>query len=533
MKSTRAQKILLARNPYSDLAIRILDITVSLGLIVFVYSWLGGLITLAVITTSRGPVFFRQERTGYKGKSFELMKFRTMRPNRVSNLLQATDKDPRITKVGRFLRSSGLDELPQLFNILKGEMSLVGPRPFMLYHTELYSKKVPNFEDRLLVKPGLTGWAQVNGLRGEITSDYMLRRWISLDLTYVTKRSLYFNVLILLKTLVVLFRKPKSSDYKSKLTDLLRKRARSYNVDPDREELVILRTLAYYDIFNFPLTREEIQRSLIGEEMEDISKALDSLMEKGVVFNEGNYFSLKNEPRLVSERVLKEERASKYLKRAPFFVRIIRSFPFTRAVFISGSLSKGTVGKKGDIDYFIVSSKDRLWLNRTLLILFKKLFLLNSKKYFCINYFVTENEMEIPDKNLFTATEIAHLIPVYNKAMCDRFMESNSWYRDFLPQFERKLEIEMDEKHPAFKNFLERSLSGKLGERLDNYFYRITLSRWRKKFGHMSDEEFELALRSKKGVSKHHPSNYQEAVLSEHELRMAQFDVKESSLHVA
>ena len=189
MKTTPAQKNLRARNTYSDFAIRVMDVVLSLGLILFVFSWLGGIIALAIKLTSKGPVFFRQERTGMNGVPFELLKFRTMRPNSVSNILQASDKDPRITKFGAILRSSGLDELPQLFNILRGEMSLVGPRPFMTYHSNLYRKKILNFDERLTVKPGLTGWAQVNGLRGEITSDYMLRRWVSMDLTYVSKKA--------------------------------------------------------------------------------------------------------------------------------------------------------------------------------------------------------------------------------------------------------------------------------------------------------------------------------------------------------
>jgi lipopolysaccharide/colanic/teichoic acid biosynthesis glycosyltransferase len=510
-----------------------MDIALSLGLIITVYSWLGSAIALAILLTSRGPIYFRQDRTGYRGKVFRMLKFRTMHPNKVSDLLQATNDDPRITKVGLFLRKSGLDELPQLFNVLKGDMSLVGPRPFMLYHTQLYSSKVENFQDRLMVKPGLTGWAQVNGLRGEITFDYMLRRWVSLDLSYVNKRSLYFNLIILLRTAVILFQKPKSDDYQSKLTQLLSQRAQSYSMDPNREELVVLKTLSYYDIFNFPLTHEEIERSLIGEELGDISGHLKSLVDKNIVFEESGYFSLKNEPRMVSERVLNEQRADKYLRKAPFFVRIIRSFPFTRAVFISGSLSKGAVPKDGDIDYFIISAKGRLWLNRTLLVLFKKIFLFNSKKYFCVNYFISEDQLEIPDKNLFTATEIAHLLPVYNDEVCKRFMEANNWYKDYLPQFERKLLIEVDNGKPKLKMRLENFLSGVLGERMDNYFYRLTLSQWRKKFHHMTDEEFELALRSKKGVSKHHPGNHQQAVLTELETRMEQFKAAEPSLHVA
>lgn len=533
MKSTPAQKILRARNPYSDFAIRVLDVVVSLGLILFVFSWLGGIIALAIKLTSKGRVFFRQERMGMNGVPFELLKFRTMRPNRVSNILQASNEDPRITNVGAFLRKSGLDEIPQLFNILSGEMSLVGPRPFMLYHNNLYKSKVQDFDERLSVKPGLTGWAQVNGLRGEITSDYMLRRWISMDLIYVSKRSLYFNILILFRTFYAILMNPKSEDYKSKLTELLQNRRSSFSLDPNRKELLVLKTMSYFDIFKFPLMAHEIERSLFSEETMDVEEVLLELMKKGIVFKSGDYYSLRNESALVSARIQNEERADRYLKKAPLFVRIISSFPFTRAVFISGSLSKGAVGKKGDIDYFIVTGGERLWLNRTLLILFKKLFLLNSKKFFCINYFVSEEAMEIPDKNQFTATEVAHLIPVYNKEVCDEFMRVNSWYKEFLPNFSRNVDVEILEGQSSMKLKFERWLSGPIGESLDDYFFKLTLNRWRKKFGHMTDEDFALALRSKKYVSKHHPSNFQDAVLSELDMRMSKFTGEEKTLNVA
>ena len=533
MKTTPAQKNLRARNTYSDFAIRVMDVVLSLGLILFVFSWLGGIIALAIKLTSKGPVFFRQERTGMNGVPFELLKFRTMRPNSVSNILQASDKDPRITKFGAILRSSGLDELPQLFNILRGEMSLVGPRPFMTYHSNLYRKKILNFDERLTVKPGLTGWAQVNGLRGEITSYYMLRRWVSMDLTYVSKKSLYFNVLILFRTFYAILINPKSEDYKSKLTQLLQNRRSSFSLDPNRKELLVLKTMSYFDIFKFPLMAHEIERSLFADEEINVEGVLSSLIDKGVVFQSGDYFSLRNEPALVSSRIQNEERADRYLKKAPLFVRIISSFPFTRAVFISGSLSKGAVGKKGDIDYFIVTRSERLWLNRTLLILFKKLFLLNSKKFFCINYFVSEEAMEIPDKNQFTATEVAHLIPVYNRKVCDDFMRVNSWYKEFLPNFFRNVGVEILEGQSRMKIKFERWLSGPIGESLDDYFFKITLNRWRKKFGHMTDDEFALALRSKKHVSKHHPSNFQDAVLSELDMRMSKFTTEEKKLNVA
>ncbi|GAA4029089.1 hypothetical protein GCM10022409_11540 [Hymenobacter glaciei] len=150
--------------------------------------------------SSDGPVFFKQLRTGKDGKPFWCLKFRSMRVNADSDKLQAKKGDARVTKVGNFLRKSSLDELPQFLNVLKGEMSVVGPRPHMLHHTEVYSQTIGNFMDRHAVMPGITGLAQVSGHRGEIKEmDAMVKR-VEADIEYIKKQSLQLDVKIVLKT---------------------------------------------------------------------------------------------------------------------------------------------------------------------------------------------------------------------------------------------------------------------------------------------------------------------------------------------
>jgi len=159
------------------------------------------LIALAIKLTSKGPVLFRQRRHGENGVEFQVLKFRSMTcEDNGPVVAQATRNDPRITRVGAFLRRTSLDELPQLFNVLSGDMSLVGPRPHAIAHNALYRTKILEYMRRHTVKPGITGWAQVNGLRGETdTLDKMVAR-VEHDLQYIRSWSPWLDIKILLLT---------------------------------------------------------------------------------------------------------------------------------------------------------------------------------------------------------------------------------------------------------------------------------------------------------------------------------------------
>jgi putative colanic acid biosynthesis UDP-glucose lipid carrier transferase len=166
------------------------------------------LIAVAIRIDSTGPVLFRQTRYGFNNEEFNVFKFRTMRvdtANPVAPLEQARRNDPRITRVGRFLRRTSLDELPQLLNVLKGEMSLVGPRPHAVAHNEQYGRIIDEYFSRHRVKPGITGWAQINGLRGETDTAEKMRKRVEYDVYYIDHWSLLFDMRILFLTLFVGF----------------------------------------------------------------------------------------------------------------------------------------------------------------------------------------------------------------------------------------------------------------------------------------------------------------------------------------
>lgn len=182
------------------IAKRLLDILFSLLIVLLILSWLMPILAILIKIDSRGPIFFKQKRTGYKGKTFNCFKLRTMQVNKEANDLQASIGDPRITKMGKFLRVSNLDELPQFVNVLIGDMSIVGPRPHMLKDSETFSEIFPGYYNRYLVEPGITGLAQINGFRGPTLNTRSLYKRLQWDLYYVEHATFGMDIRIILLT---------------------------------------------------------------------------------------------------------------------------------------------------------------------------------------------------------------------------------------------------------------------------------------------------------------------------------------------
>ncbi|MGB0886676.1 MAG: nucleotidyltransferase domain-containing protein [Vicingaceae bacterium] len=289
----------------------------------------------------------------------------------------------------------------------------------------------------------------------------------------------------------------------------------------------ILKSISYFDIFSHPINKEEIQNLLKKKvDEETFLFVLNKLVESKQCFTTDGYYSIdKNVTLLVKQRKVKEIEAEKYFKKIPFYVGLIKSFPFVRGLAISGSLSKNVMYDDGDIDYFVITKSERLWICRTLLILFKKVFLLNSKKYFCVNYFVDENNLEIRDKNIFTAIELTYLMPIYNQSLIDKLKEVNSWKQSYLPHFKHPVKLKVQEGNGMFKRALEYLLNGSFGNKVDLFFMKITFKRWNKKFKHFDAQKFELTMRSNRGISKHHPQDFQNKVLKEYNNRLEKLGI--------
>ncbi|MCF8303851.1 MAG: hypothetical protein K9I94_11295 [Bacteroidales bacterium] len=283
-----------------------------------------------------------------------------------------------------------------------------------------------------------------------------------------------------------------------------------------RDEQAIINSLLYFDLFDHPLTYEELCHTskLNGLSQQHFNRFINNLHSKKLIASKGNYYFLKGKEQIVENRQKENKRVRHYFSIARVIARIINSFPFVRGVFVSGSLSKMRAAHDGDIDFFIITEPGRLWISRSLLMIFKKIFLLNSYKYFCLNYFVDTESMEFENKDLYTATEIDTLIPLYNKELYHEFMRQNKWISRYYPNFPMH-----DDHKPIstgnnwFKIIFESIFNNRWGEQLDTYLMNKTLSYRKKKFSWMDKDRFNTAFITKKNMSKHHPNDFRERIL--------------------
>lgn len=189
-------------DPINAFIKRSFDIVFSLIIIIGLLSWLTPLLAILITLESKGPVFFRQTRNGIDNREFYCYKFRSMAPNKNADHIQATKNDMRITRIGKFIRRTSIDELPQFYNVLFGTMSVVGPRPHMVKHTNEYAISVDKYMVRHFVKPGITGLAQVRGYRGEIESEADIQNRIKFDIFYIENWSMFLDLKIMVQTVL-------------------------------------------------------------------------------------------------------------------------------------------------------------------------------------------------------------------------------------------------------------------------------------------------------------------------------------------
>jgi len=291
----------------------------------------------------------------------------------------------------------------------------------------------------------------------------------------------------------------------------------------------IIKTLAYYDIFNYPLTEEEIYicSNTNGDTKTSVFEELEVLVSSGIVYRNDKFYSINHNSHLIPKRIEGNKRAIKKMKAAKLFSKFISHFPFVRGVLLSGSISKGYMDEKADIDYFIITAPNRLWIARILLVFFKKMFLLNSYKFFCINYFISTTKLEIEEKNIYTATELATLIPMYGADVYNDLYGANQWIKSYVPNYPKRDVVTL----PVFKKkmiqkVMESLLDNSFGDYVDDKIMKMFIRFDEKRYGDLDEDTFGLAFKTRKNISKHHPNFFQKRVLESFRKKLKQLELE-------
>lgn len=274
-----------------------------------------------------------------------------------------------------------------------------------------------------------------------------------------------------------------------------------------------LKTILYFSIFKYPLKLEEIYNFYPVKDKNKIEAELSQLIEKKVIYKMDDFYLPDCDRDCIEKRLKGNAMAVKALVKAAERAGFIAKFPFVEAVGVSGSLSKGYYDHTSDIDFFVITKPGKLWITRTFLMLYKKIFLLNSRKYFCINYFMSSANLEVEEKNRFTATEIKTLIPFQGKDMLEAFFTKNDWVADLFGPYTPNLDAIPNIKKPRISRIAEIIFDNQVGNLVDESFKRMTVRFWNVKFRDMDKADFKVALKSTKNISKHHPLNFQKKVI--------------------
>jgi len=296
----------------------------------------------------------------------------------------------------------------------------------------------------------------------------------------------------------------------------------------------ILKVVAYFDLFSYPVTPEEIHFFLDREvPVSALASELEAMVIEKCLFRLGTFYSLQNDPTLADRRVKGNRHADELLLIADKISRFLYQFPYVRGIGISGSLSKHYADEDADIDYFIITRSNRLWIARTFMHLFKKWsFIRGRQHWYCMNYFIDEEALEIEEKNIFTATELITLLPACGNGGLVKFFDANNWVASFLPHYKHRRSM-IPPNPPArfWKRTLENLLNGSAGDRLDDFFRRLTTRRWNKKEqrGALDGKGHRMSLKTDKHCSRPNPEMLQRRILDHYNGKLKELGLTPSS----
>jgi hypothetical protein len=287
-----------------------------------------------------------------------------------------------------------------------------------------------------------------------------------------------------------------------------------------------LKTIIYFDVFSYPVTLKELldYTGLGDDRYDEAGRVMDVLVEMGLVKCKGGFYFLGDADK-IERRKKGNQKAQERMPTAIRYSRIISWFPFVRGVLLSGSISKGYMAQSDDIDYFIVVENGRLWITRTFLTLFKKVFLLNSYRNFCINYFVGTDNLYIADHNLFTATELVFLVPVYNRDMYYRLLSENSWARRYYPIYNQTGPKTFDGDN-LLKIVFEKLLSLRIFDRLEEHLMQTSKTYVRRKFSDLDDDTFRKSFLFRQDEIRYFPNRQQFRILDAYKKSLCQFEME-------
>jgi predicted nucleotidyltransferase len=301
----------------------------------------------------------------------------------------------------------------------------------------------------------------------------------------------------------------------------------------------ITKTLLYYDIFSHPLKTDEIfsflpRNSIAKKDVENFLR--ETAVKETAPFAEKNgYYYIKPAQENVTKRIEKENYSLKMWKRAALVTHLIKRFPFVRAVLVTGSLSKNSSDPTSDLDFMLITAKNRLWISRTLLMLFKKIFFLNSYKFFCINYYITEDNLVITERNIFTATEIATIKATYNTELLNEFIRQNNWVKEYFPNYVlcdpmlHSSGCKVNNHKSKIQRLIEFFIPGKIAAAIDRRLMCMTREHWKKKYPQLPDSERNHMFKSTENVSKTHPGNMQKKILGMYSQKLQEFNLETGS----
>ncbi len=299
----------------------------------------------------------------------------------------------------------------------------------------------------------------------------------------------------------------------------------------------VLKTLLYFDIFDFPLRLPEISQYLPTDTvaLADLRHACSLLTFRNLVSEKDGYYFLRERPHTIVEaRLEKERRARRVWPVASLVARMVGLFPFVKGVFISGELSKGVASKNSDIDFYIVTAPRRVWIVRSICAVFKRVFLLNSRRFFCYNHIVSDECFEVSEKSLYAAMELVTLVPMWNKGLYEAILGSNPWVATYLPNWrnQRKLPQSRSFNMPVLERLLGRLIASQTLDDIDEHLRRRWAKAWNDRYPEFADAKRRELFQCTPQLSTSYVRDFSGKVLTEYRKRLYHFGLLTPDVNV-